>query len=136
MPVKTKVDLVEDVVLKYAENNATILSPGMRNQLRQELMTVLYHVSADTHPKIDVLIECQRLGVVPPKLKPCPFCGKPAAYAVSQARFLKPELVNLYLIAGCRNCGITCQMFKIEDDLLGACEAAAHKWNHRVGGDA
>lgn len=133
---KTKVGLVEDIVLKYAENNANTLSNNVRQQLRRELITVLYHVSAETHPKIDVLIECQRLGFTPPKLKPCPFCGKDAVYGVSQARFLKPELVNLYLLVGCRSCGITCQLFKIADDLPSACERAANVWNHRIGGDA
>jgi hypothetical protein len=132
----TKADLVEAIVLKYAENNANTLSPAVRTQLRQEILTVLYQVSAQSHPVINVIDECRKLGVEPPKLKPCPFCGKAAVYAVSQARFLKPELVNLYLVAGCRSCGITCQMFKIGDDLLGACELAAEKWNHRIGGDA
>ena len=72
---KTKVDLVEGIVLKYAENNANILSNNVRQQLRQEIITVLYQVSAQTHPVIDVLAECKRLGVTPPKLKSCPFCG-------------------------------------------------------------
>lgn len=136
MQALTKVDLVEDIVLKYAENNANTLSSSVRHQLRQDLITVLYEVSSKAHPQIDVLARCHSLGVTPPKLKSCPFCGKSATYAVSQARFLKPELVNLYLIAGCRSCGISCQMFKIGDDLLAACNRAAEKWNSRVGGDA
>jgi hypothetical protein len=135
MHVKTKVDLVEDIVLKYAENNANTLSPVVRTQLRREIITVLYQVSAQSHPVINVIDECRKLGVEPPKLEPCPFCGHAAVYGVSQARFLKPELVNLYLIAGCKSCGITCQLFKIEDDLLSACERAAEKWNHRRGGE-
>lgn len=134
MKALTKVDLVEDIVLKYTEKNADTLRPVVRNQLRREIITVLYQVSAQSHPVIDVLAECSKLGVSPPKLKPCPFCGKSAQYAVSQARFLKPELVNLYLVAGCRSCGITCQLFKIGDDLLKACESAAEKWSSRVGG--
>ena len=136
MKALTKVDLVEDIVLKYAENNANTLGSVERTQLRRDIIAVLYQVSAQSHPVINVIDECRKLGVEPPELKPCPFCGKAASYAVSQARFLKPELVNLYLVAGCKSCGITCQLFKIEDDLLRACEAAAYKWNHRVGGDA
>jgi hypothetical protein len=136
MKALTKADLVEAIVLKYAENNANTLSPVVRTQLRREIITVLYQVSAQSHPVIDVVAQLHSIGLTPPELKPCPFCGKAAIYGVSQARFLKPELVNLYLVAGCKSCGITCQMFKIGDDLLSACECAAEKWNHRIGGDA
>lgn len=128
---KTKLDLVADIVLKYAENNANTLSGTTINQMRQELAIVLYSVDAHHNPVIDVYKELADLGLSPPSLKHCPCCGHPGKYAVSQARFLRPSLVNLYLIVGCPHCGLAVSMFKIGDDLLAACNSAAEKWNRR-----
>ena len=128
----TKADIIEKIVLDFADNNPNSRTAHMRAKLKKDINDALYTVSATKYPVVDVVDTCmKKYHCSPPVLKPCPFCGAEAKYGCSQARFLRPELVNLYVIAGCKSCGISTPLFKIGDNLLDACRNAAAKWNVR-----
>lgn len=131
MDYPSKVDTLEDVVSKYVD-----IAPARRQDFRRDIMDALYSVDTKHYPKIDVVATLSVAGEFPPKLKNCPCCSSPGVYWVSQARFLKPEYINSFVVAGCNNCGLVTPLQNIAGNMLAACERAAKLWNLRLkGGD-